>query len=152
MKVIVFKGTINEVIKEIKENEIKEILKDIEKGVKTGKDKNDIKVGGICYEWQDLKIVLDYITNLQQEINKLTAESTEWESKCYDLQQENERLNEIFVWKQEHEKELHTRIEKAIDKLTIKQARFINEKDYVLDDNDLDEIMYILQNGSDDNE
>lgn len=36
----------------------------------------------------------DYITNLQQEINKLTAESTEWESKYYDLQQENERLKE----------------------------------------------------------
>jgi len=36
--------------------------------------------------------ILDYITNLQVEINKLTAESTEWESKCYNLQEENERL------------------------------------------------------------
>ena len=40
------------------------------------------------------KEVRDYITNLQQE---------------------NERLNEICIWKQEHEKELHTRIDKAIE-------------------------------------
>ena len=33
---------------------------------------------------------------LKQEINKLTAESTEWESKCYDLQQENDKLKEII--------------------------------------------------------
>ena len=31
---------------------------------------------------------------LREEINKLTAESTEWESKCYELQQENERLKQ----------------------------------------------------------
>lgn len=40
----------------------------------------------------ECKLLLDCITNLQQEINKLTAESTEWESKYYDLQQENEFL------------------------------------------------------------
>ena len=39
--------------------------------------------------------LLDYITNLRQEINKLTAESTEWESKCYDLQQELEEEKRI---------------------------------------------------------
>ena len=41
--------------------------------------------------------ILDLITNLQEEINKLTAESTEWESKCYDLQKENEILKEQNV-------------------------------------------------------
>ena len=45
----------------------------------------------------DLKTLLDYITNLQEEVNKLTAESTEWESKCYDLQEENEILRELNV-------------------------------------------------------
>lgn len=42
----------------------------------------------------ECKLLLDCITNLQQEINKLTAESTEWESKYYDLQQENKELKE----------------------------------------------------------
>ena len=41
------------------------------------------------------KILLDHITNLQKEINKLTAESTEWESKYYDLQEENDYLKDI---------------------------------------------------------
>ena len=39
-------------------NKIKEILKDIEKGVKTGKDRNEIKVGGICYEWKRFKDII----------------------------------------------------------------------------------------------
>lgn len=59
------------------------------------------------------------------------------------------------VWKDSTKEDIlnqfyyeHIAIRKAIDKLAIKQARFINEKDYILDDNDLDEIMYILQNGS----
>ena len=69
--------------------------------------------------YEEAQILLDYITNLQEdydkamklvdkgvedsyikikeqqkEVDKLTAESTEWESKCYDLQEENERLKE----------------------------------------------------------
>lgn len=32
--------------------------------------------------------------SLIKEINKLTAESTEWESKCYDLQKEIKGLKE----------------------------------------------------------
>lgn len=35
------------------------------------------------------------IEEKDKEIDKLTAESTEWESKFYDLQQENERLKTI---------------------------------------------------------
>lgn len=42
------------------------------------------------------QILLDYITNLQQEINKLTAESTEWESKCYELQQAKDELQNDY--------------------------------------------------------
>lgn len=36
------------------------------------------------------------IIELGEEINKLTAESTEWESKCYDLQEENKEIKERF--------------------------------------------------------
>ena len=40
----------------------------------------------------EIVAIKDYITNLQEEINILTAESTEWESKFYDLQEEYEKL------------------------------------------------------------
>jgi len=67
-------------------NEIKEILDYFEEYIKD----NDMHCSEPMLNWKDLKIVLDYITNLQREIDKLTAESTDWESKVYDLQ---ERIN-----------------------------------------------------------
>ena len=54
---------------------------------------------GYKQERERLLNKLDYVKKnkeLQQEVNKLTAESTEWESKCYDLQEENERLNNVI--------------------------------------------------------
>ena len=39
---------------------------------------------------------------------------------------------------------LSERIDKAIDILNIKQTRYLNESEYVLDDEDLDEIINIL--------
>lgn len=43
--------------------EIKEILDSWKLGI----DKNGIYVGGLCYSWEQLSLLLDYITNLQQE-------------------------------------------------------------------------------------
>lgn len=80
------------------------------------------------------KKVLDYITNLQKEIEKLTAESTEWESKCYDLQKENE--------------ELKTRIEKVkkyIDEHYPKQFGYNYE--YYLDGLEVMTIYNLLKGG-----
>ena len=42
--------------------------------------------------YRDIHLLLDCIPNLQEEINKLTAENIEWKSKCYDLQEENKKL------------------------------------------------------------
>ena len=39
----------------------------------------------LFYMWLDEK-AKDKIKQLQEEVNKLTAESTDWESKCYKLQ------------------------------------------------------------------
>ena len=47
-----------------------------------------------------------------------------------ELQQENTRLKEV--------------IEEAKDRITIKLGRYINEKDYVIDDVALDELLQIL--------
>lgn len=60
----------------------------------------NIKIPGQILDYVDTKEHLielfNYITNLQEEINKLTAESTEWESKCYDLQEELKEYKMIF--------------------------------------------------------
>jgi len=76
-----------------------------------------------------------------------------------NLQQENERLKEILIWKQEHEKELHTRIDKAIE--YIEDMPYLQETDEEFEDIygniyhtwkewTADVLLNILQNGNDD--
>lgn len=79
--------------------------------------------------------LLDYITNLQEEINKLTAESTEWESKYYDLQKENKRLKESMLEKQFPDLNA-VRVQIKTEKYRIEKAiKYIKEKyEYVLGD------------------
>ena len=48
-----------------------------------------------------------------------------------ELQQENTRLKEV--------------IEEVKDRITVKLGRYINEKDYVIDDVTLDELLQILE-------
>ena len=50
-------------------DKLKEMLKEMKTGIETGKDKYGIKVDGACYTWKDLKMLLDYITNLQQDLS-----------------------------------------------------------------------------------
>lgn len=44
---------------------------------------------------KDIEILLEYIFNLQKEVIKLTAESTEWEFKFYDLQEKYVHLDKV---------------------------------------------------------
>lgn len=103
--------------------------------------------------------VLDYITNLQQEINKLTAESTEWESKCYDLQQEKERKERLITQYGEGMCAYANRIDKAVEYITSEEYYDLNNKKtgsfsedsknyFIAHDN----LLNILQNGSENNE
>ena len=108
------------------------------------------------------------IKDLQQEINKLTAESTEWESKYYEMQDnfhtandEIERLKELsFRQHEEYEKLFNhliidkprERIKKAINiydnrnSLKYKKQRFMQGKTTA-------DLMYeALQNGDEENE
>ena len=69
-----------------------------------------------------------------------------------NLQKENiDNINRIHELEEEIDKEYvkkvyyKAKIDKTMDKLKIKQARLINEKDYVITDLDLDEIMQDLE-------
>ena len=64
--------------------------------------------GRVPEQWE----LLNEIKRLEDEIAKLTAENTEWESKYYDLQKENDRLNNII---DELEKEFNWQLKKQID-------------------------------------
>lgn len=86
-----------------------------------------------CRCFEERKIMADYITNLQQEINKLTAESTEWESKYYDLQQENKNLKqdiENYVKITLHDRKEIERLQKENEKLqiTVNNCKQENER------------------------
>lgn len=112
-------------------NDIKEIINDLQRVADGKYYPEDILCGSIAQEW------VDYITNLQcdvdsyktkyenakenlkvlqEEVNKLTAESTEWESKYYDLEKLNNanylsfidcnsRINKVIEYIKENEKE-----------------------------------------------
>lgn len=82
----------------------------------------------------------------QIEENKELNDSITWWKNRYEAQvkinEEHKKLNG------ELRKEIDglvTVIDLAKEHLTIKLVRYINEKDYVLDDNDLDEILKILE-------
>ena len=84
-------------------NEIKEILAYFEEYVKT----TDMHDSEPMLNWKDLKIVLDYITNLQQE-NERLKENAIHNDKVVDKAKWNE-----MIYK--------SRIEKAIDYITTEQ-------------------------------
>ena len=67
-------------------NEIKEILYML-KSVIDEPNKTFCANATTCY------VLLYHITNLEQEINKLTAESTEWEERTYHWQDRAEYFN-----------------------------------------------------------
>lgn len=80
-------------------DEIKEMLEQMKSIAITGKDKNGIKVDGYGLQQNGLKLLLDYITNLQQEIEKLNDDKRSMLVQLYKandnrdkVKQENERL------------------------------------------------------------
>lgn len=83
-------------------DEIKEILEQMKSIAITGKDKNDIKVDGYGLQQNELKILLDYITNLQQAIEVKNE-------RIKEEQQEKERYikfyNELNIWNKELQQE-----------------------------------------------
>lgn len=152
-------------------DEIKEILLEWKNGVETGTDKNDIKVGGICYEWKDLEVLLDYITNLQQDNEILAKRINELKNikdeRFYNLQQENERLKERVAYLERsnnrredtiiglrfevaEQEDYKSRCEKASEKLgNYKHYSTPTEEQNSENEDIVDSALNILQNGSD---
>lgn len=71
-----------------------------------------------------------------------------------NLQKENaDNINRIHELEEEIDKEYVEKvyykaiIDKTMNKLKVKQARLINESDYIINDLDLDEIMLCLEKG-----
>lgn len=89
---------------------------------------------------KDTKLLLNYITNLQQKTNNQKDEINVLWKRLEKLKKRHEYLKYDL-------KDYKSRNEKAVEKIVIKQARLINEKDYVITDLDLDEIMRTLESG-----
>ena len=120
--------------------EIKEMLEQMKIIQETGKDKNGIKVDGFGLQQYDLKILLDYITNLQQE-NERLAEA------YYNKQDEYNKLFNHLINDKPRE-----RIKKAIEYIN-KCVSMQLESDYLLNRTilaqNINNLLNILQNGSD---
>ena len=94
----------------------------------------------------------EYLNDMQCDdtANKLSLDDLEYVKK---LQQENKQLKEqVQDLKADYgtiaqiERDLYKEvIEEVKDRITIKLGRYINEKDYVIDDIALDELLQILE-------
>lgn len=75
-------------------DELKNYLGNINYEIETSDiELKKLDLGLNAKSWKEL---LDYITNLEEEVNKLTAESTEWEERTYCWQGRAENL-EIII-------------------------------------------------------
>ena len=62
----------------------------------------------------------------------------------FSLEYDKETLRDIILELQQENTRLKEVIEEVKDRITIKLGRYINEKDYVIDDVALDELLQIL--------
>ena len=136
-------------------DEIKEILNNI-------KNKYEDYYVQDIVSGNDLKQLLDYITNLQQEIEKLNEDKRGMLVQLYKandnrdkIKQENERLKEkletrrkICLEAVKREQDYKSRCEKALEK--INREYYIKEHEW--NDRIINEVINILQNGSEEDD
>ena len=78
----------------------------------------------------DIRILLTYIEVLQQENERLKENNMSMQEEMARTWEKEDLYKEV--------------IEEVRDRITIKLGRYINEKDYVIDDVALDELLQIL--------
>lgn len=101
----------------------------------------EIKSNEKSYTTEDLLLFID---KLRRE-NKQLKEKIEQQTKiCLaDHKYASSKEDEVIVLT--HQRDLYKEvIEEARDRITIKLGRYINEKDYIIDDVALDELLQIL--------
>jgi len=96
---------------------------------------------------QEIERLNDIIKTKDEGIKALTEDLCDTTLELKKRKKANRKLQRIANKNEIKNFVLKNIIKEALDKLTIKQLRFMNETDYVLDDNDLDEIMKILDKG-----
>ena len=93
---------------------------------------------------EDYVLFKNYL-ELDKEIEKLTAESTEWESKCYQLQDiidaDKEQLNNLVNSCQEEIRRLKAREQECIDKY-VSMSKYASEMEgkYIIEKYIVDEL------------
>ena len=90
------------------------------------------------------------------ELNKILMKADvdldSLKDRCHDLYEENQKLKDLCnKYEEEHnitfkkwQKDIQAN-KKAIESLKLKQIRYVNENDYIIDDGDLQEEINILQ-------
>lgn len=137
-------------------DEIKEILDSWKLGIEKGIDKNGIYVGGLCYSWEQLSLLLDYITNLQQIEQDHKETNATLMSELAKLEEENERLKQpqIFIDTQDMEERYGEELYKDYLKEQLedyksrceKAVKYIDTNFCIENRRDLKEVVNILQN------
>ena len=85
-------------------DEIKEILEEMKIGIETERDKDNIRVDGLCFNWKELKLLLDYITNLQNTKEYLGEVLHEQDLELKDYKS---RIEKAVEYINKHKEPLH---------------------------------------------
>lgn len=131
-------------------DEIKEILDNVKKCCDITKDQSFT-----LYQRQDILVLLDYITNLQQDNTMYAQLKDEYEEEIKDLQQENQILKENAIHNDKavdkarwNETIYKSRIDKAIEH--IEKHQFVFQSQYGAESNFDNHLLDILKGDSDD--
>lgn len=87
------------------------------------------------YVSNDIDEVLNYIDNLEQENARLKENNMSMQEEMARTWEKADLYKDVIV--------------EVRDRITIKLGRYINEKDYVIDDVALDELLQILDKAKD---
>ena len=74
-------------------DEIREMLEEMKSIIDTGKDINGIKVDGYGFHGRDLKLLYDYITNLQKEKEDYKSRAEKAVEKSQELKDSIDKSN-----------------------------------------------------------